>query len=220
MEWTLSLILCLIFGAVIGYLLGSIDWAIIITRLFKKGDIRKQGSGNAGMTNVLRSVNKTAAALTLLGDFCKGILSVLIIRLLLHVFAGVDGFVLADYIAAFTALLGHLFPLYYGFKGGKGVLVSAGAMLILSPWSLLFCLIAFLILACSTRYISLGSIAAGISYPIANALVTWLQYGAIHWNEVLFALPIGILVIFMHRQNIKRLLTHTESKVSFKKKAE
>lgn len=220
MEWTLPVILCLILGAVIGYLLGSINWAIIITRLFGKGDIRKYGSGNAGMTNVLRTVGKTAAVLTLLGDFCKGILSVLIIRLLLHVFAGVDGFVLADYIVAFSALLGHLFPVYYGFKGGKGILVSAGAMLILSPWSLLICLTAFLILACTTRYISVGSIAAGIVFPFANALVSFLQSGAIGWDKVLYALPISILVIFMHRQNIQRLITHTENKVSFKKKAE
>lgn len=218
MEWTTPVILCLLFGAVIGYLLGSIDWAIIITRLFGKGDIRTQGSGNAGMTNVLRSVGKTAAALTLLGDFCKGIVSVLILRLLLHIFAGVDGLILGDYIAAYAALLGHIFPLYYGFKGGKGILVSAGAMLILSPWSLLFCLAAFLLLAVCTKYISVGSIAAGICYPIANGVVTWLQYGAVSWNEVCFAIPIMLIVIFMHRQNIRRLMQHTENKVSFKKK--
>ena len=123
-----------------------------------------------------------------------------------------------DYFVAYAALLGHVFPLFYGFKGGKGVLVSAGAMLILSPWSLVFCFSAFLILAFSTRYVSVGSIAAGIMYPIANLILTYLQYGHIVWLEVLLSVPISLFVIWLHRSNIKRLMTHTESKVSFKKK--
>lgn len=218
MEWTPVSTVCVIAGVLLAYLLGSVDFAIIITRLFGKGDIRKLGSGNAGMTNVLRSVGKAAAGLTLLGDFCKGIISVIMMRLLLQLFAGVNGLVLCDYLAAYAALLGHIFPLYYHFKGGKGILVSAGALLILSPWSLLCCLIAFLILTAATRYVSVGSIAAGICYPLANILVTYLQYQAIRWDEVILALPITLIVIFMHRQNIVRLLNHSENKLSFKKK--
>ena len=223
MLWNTWTILILLAGAAAGYLLGSVNFAIIITRLSGKGDIRDYGSGNAGMTNVLRTVGKGAAALTLLGDFSKGILSVIFVRLLLLLYAWASGTpvsstVLADYIVAYAALLGHVFPLFYHFKGGKGILVSAGCMLILGPWSLVICLAAFLLLAVTTQYISVGSIAAGVAYPIANGLVTWAQTGQIGWLEVCLALPIAALVIFLHRANIRRLLTHTESKVSFRKK--
>lgn len=222
MLWNGWTILILAAGMIAGYLLGSVNFAIIITRLFGKGDIRDYGSGNAGMTNVLRTVGKGAAALTLLGDFSKGILSVGLVRLLLFLYTLLSGnaipsVISAEYLVAYAALLGHVFPLFYHFKGGKGILVSAGCMLILSPWSLVICLAAFLILAVLTRYISVGSIAAGIAFPIANGIVTYCQSGRIGWQEVLLALPIALFVIFLHRANIQRLLTHTENKVSFKK---
>jgi len=219
MIWNLTSVLLLLAGMAAGYLLGSVNFAIIITKLFGKGDIRDCGSGNAGMTNVLRTVGKGAAALTLLGDFSKGILSVLFVRLLLFLFAPeITSTVFFDYFVAYAALLGHVFPLFYRFKGGKGILVSAGALLILSPWSFLLCLGAFLILAFATRYVSAGSLAAAVTYPLGNLLVTYLQYGHVVWLEVLLAVPIGAFVIWLHRANIHRLLTHTESKVSFKKK--
>ena len=221
MDWTITSTLILAVGIIVAYLLGSINFAIIVTRLFKKGDIRDYGSGNAGMTNVLRTVGKTAALLTLIGDFSKGILSVLFVRLLIllfHIPTDISALVIFDYLVAFAALIGHLFPVFYGFKGGKGILVSAGAMLILSPWALLCCFVVFMLFAATTRYISLGSIAAGVTYPIANLFLTWMQYGAVHWLEVILSALIGALVIFMHRANIKRLLSGTESKVSFKKK--
>ena len=208
MTWNTTSVLVLIGSILIAYLLGSVNFAIIVTKLFKKGDIRDYGSGNAGMTNVLRTVGKGAAALTLLGDFLKGILAVLIMRLLMFLLCGVTD----------TALIGHLFPVFYGFKGGKGILVSAGAMLILSPWSLLLCLAAFLLFASLTRYISAGSIAAGATYPFGVMLVTCLTAGSIHWAEVALAAVIGLSVILMHHANIKRLINGTESKVSFKSK--
>lgn len=218
MTLTAPMVLILIGGMIIGYLLGSVNFAIIITRLFGKGDIRKYGSGNAGMTNVLRTVGKTAAALTLIGDFCKGIVSVLIVRLLCWLIIGTDCPIAMEYIVAFAALLGHLFPLYYGFKGGKGILVSAGAMLILNPWSLLICLVGFLIITVFTKYVSVGSLVAAVLYPLSNILTTWLRYGAVSWIEVVLALPISLLIIYMHRANIERLLHHSENKISLKKK--
>ena len=218
MTWNTTSVLVLIGSILIAYLLGSVNFAIIVTKLFKKGDIRDYGSGNAGMTNVLRTVGKGAAALTLLGDFLKGILAVLIMRLLMFLLCGVTDTALLDYFAALAALIGHLFPVFYGFKGGKGILVSAGAMLILSPWSLLLCLAAFLLFACLTRYISAGSLAAGATYPFGVMLVTYLTAGSIHWAEVALAAVIGLSVILMHHANIKRLINGTESKVSFKSK--
>ena len=218
MIWTpyslLFLGACILFG----YLLGSVNFAIIVTRLFGKGDIRSYGSGNAGMTNVLRTVGKAAAVLTLLGDFSKGIISVLVLRLIFPLLFQAPAPIEMEFLVAYAALLGHVFPLYYGFKGGKGILVSAGAMLILSPWSLLICLVVFLAFAAVTRYISVGSIAAGVAYPLALLVVRLIQTGALDWTPALMALPISILVIGLHRANIQRLLQHTESKVSFKKK--
>ena len=216
MGWTLPAILAFAACLIAAYLLGSINFAIIITRLFGKGDIRKYGSGNAGMTNVLRTVGKTAAALTLLGDFSKGIVSVLVLRLVMGLFGFTDMSVLS-YFAALAALLGHLFPIFYRFKGGKGILVSAGSMLILCPFSLLLCCIGFFTVAIATRYVSAGSITAGAVYPFGVMLATWLFGGAIHWPEVGMAAVAGVIVILMHHQNIKRLLNGTENKVSFKK---
>lgn len=218
MTWNLVTVLILAAGMVVGYLLGSVNFAIIITRLCGKGDIRDYGSGNAGMTNVLRTVGKGAAALTLVGDFSKGILSVLFVRLLLFFLGDVSNTVLFDYLVAYAALLGHVFPLYYHFKGGKGILVSAGALLILSPWSFLICIGTFLIMTACTRYVSVGSITAAVAYPLGNILVTYLQYGDVIWLEVLLAVPITILIIWLHRTNIGRLLSHSENRLSFRKK--
>lgn len=205
-------------SAIIGYLLGSVNFAIIVSKVFAHDDIRKHGSGNAGMTNVLRTLGKGPALITLIGDFSKGIISVLLVRLLLHFICGIDGFYPADYIVALTALLGHVFPLYYGFKGGKGILVSFGALMILSPISGLICFGGFLIAVLLTRYVSLGSIIAGLLYPLSIMLLTYLSNGQIHWIEVVFSLPIAGLVIFMHRSNIIRLIHHEENKLSFKSK--
>lgn len=210
---TIILIVCML----VGYCLGSINFAIIVTRLFGKGDIRQYGSGNAGMTNVLRTVGKSAAALTLLGDFSKGILSVLLLRLLFWGIADASTAVWHEYLVAYAALLGHVFPVFYGFRGGKGILVSAGSMLILSPRSLLICLAGFLIVTLITRYISAGSITAAILYPFANLFVFRTEIGQLNWTLMLLAIPISLLVIYLHRENIRRLANGTERKVSLKK---
>lgn len=207
-------------GAIVAYLLGSINFAIIITRLFGKGDIRDFGSGNAGMTNVLRTVGKTAASITLLGDFLKGFIAVFLMRLFLML-VGISGSYFGDYIAIYAALLGHIFPIFYGFRGGKGILVSFGAAMVLSPIAGLISLAGFLIVTLISRYISLGSLVAAVLFPTGIALCNLLffpgEVGGI--TEVLLSIPIGGMIIFMHRSNIVRLLNHTENKLSFKKKS-
>lgn len=209
-------------GLIISYLLGSINFAIIITKLFKKGDIRDYGSGNAGMTNVLRSVGKGAAAITLVGDFSKGIISVIIMRLLVNALvvstSGLldQNLLVADYIAVYGALLGHVFPIFYRFKGGKGILVSFGAIMMLSPLAGLVCLLAFIISVICTKYVSFGSIVAAVVFPLSIAAFNLIYLQMITY-EVLLTLPISAMIVFMHRTNIKRLLSHTESKLSFKK---
>lgn len=209
-------------GLIISYLLGSINFAIIITKLFKKGDIRDYGSGNAGMTNVLRSVGKGAAAITLVGDFSKGIISVIIMRLLVNALvvstSGLldQNLLVADYIAVYGALLGHVFPIFYRFKGGKGILVSFGAIMMLSPLAGLVCLLAFIISVICTKYVSFGSIVAAVVFPLSIAAFNLIYLQMITY-EVLLTLPVSAMIVFMHRTNIKRLLSHTESKLSFKK---
>lgn len=205
-------------GILIGYLLGSLNFAIIFTYAFVRKDIRSLGSGNAGLTNVLRSVGAVPAVLTLLGDFFKGYLAVLALRLLLMLLCGhpFEASYL-DYLAAYGALLGHIFPVFYRFRGGKGILVSFGAMVVLCPFAAVVCLCGFLIVVGITRYVSLGSIVGAILFPTA-VLVRALIWGGPLWVALL-AVPMTVLVIYMHRSNIVRLIHHNENKLSFSGKS-
>ena len=198
-----------IVSAVAAYLLGSLSFGIIFSKLKYKKDIRDYGSNNAGMTNMLRTFGKGAAALVFLFDTLKGAAAVLIAKYLLH-FDG-DPTVCA-YTAMVFVVLGHLFPLYFGFRGGKGVLVGA-VMLLLFDWRIF--LIAFVLFFAAvfvTRWISLGSILGAISFPIT----TFLFYH----DPVLTAMAFGmaVAVVFMHRSNIARILHGEENKFSFKSK--
>lgn len=215
----LIIVLFLIGITIVSYLFGSVNFAIVWTRVFLHDDIRKYGSGNAGMTNVLRTVGKGAAALTLLGDIAKGVLSVLVARLVFTLLIPDPFFcVLAEYLAAFGALMGHLFPLYYGFKGGKGAAVSAGAMLMLAPWVFLCCLGVFLLAVLITRYVSLGSILSAVAYPVFIFLFGFFWMPHPYWVlETACAAVLGIIVIAMHHENIGRLIHGNERKIGEKK---
>lgn len=211
-------ILALLLAAVAAYLIGSINFAIIITRLFAKKDIRDYGSGNAGMTNVLRTLGKGPAVLVTLGDFCKGVAAVLVGRLILQLLGGGIPFY-GDYFLGLFAMLGHCFPIFYGFRGGKGILVSAGVILVLNWRVLLIILAVFLILVAFTKTVSLGSISAAAAYPVSTLIVDLLRKAPHPFLNALSALVIGGIVIFMHRSNIRRLLNGTENKLGQKKKS-
>lgn len=213
----LTTTICLIAAMIAAYLLGSVNFAIIFTRLFAKEDIRDFGSGNAGMTNVLRTVGKGAATLTFAGDFAKGALAVLIARLLFVFVAKQPDFFIGEYLAAFCGLLGHCFPIFYGFKGGKGIAVSAGAMVVLSPLAFVFCLAAFLIFFLITKIVSVGSLAAAVVFPIAIFVLSATASREHPLWRTGLALLIALMVIFMHRANIVRLIRGEES--SFRKKS-
>ena len=222
MQVTWNIVLAIALAAVCAYLLGSINFAIIVSKIFAHKDIRDFGSGNAGLTNVLRTFGKGPAAIVLLGDFMKGVLSVIIGKLLFRYLGGVgsgsEWFMLGGYIAAFFAVLGHIYPVFHGFKGGKGILITAGVMLVLDPWVLCAILGVFIIFVLISRYVSLGSICAAVAYPIATLAVELLMHRRTAWIDAGLALLISAIVIFMHRGNIKRLLNHTESKLGQKKK--
>lgn len=202
--------------AVLGYLLGSVNFAILVTRIFIKDDIRNYGSGNAGMTNVLRTVGKRAAALTTLGDVCKGVVPVLVAR---FVFANsqVIESENAAYFVAFCTLFGHLFPIYFGFKGGKGLLTAAGAMFVLDPVAVTILLLLFLAIVFQWRMISLGAVVVGLLFPVMTYLTQVFIYRVqVPMERVLFSIGIGGVLLFMHRGNIQRILAGTERKVGEK----
>lgn len=202
-------------AGLVAYLMGSVTFAIVVTRLFTGKDIRTMGSGNAGMTNVLRSVGKPAAALTAAGDILKGVGAVLIAKALFSAFATVDP-VYGAYIAAICAVAGHLFPLYFGFKGGKGVSVAAGAAAAIDPVLTLCLLLVFLVIVLTTRIVSLASITVAALYPVGTALYSW-YLGRNVLYTTLFAMVIGGAIIVMHRSNIKRLLAGEEYRFGEKK---
>ena len=214
----------LLLAALFAYLLGSISPAIIVGHLFAKGDIRKMGSGNAGATNVLRSLGAIPALLTTLGDLGKSILSVLLGQWLVNnlgaAINSTRGDLIAMYIAGAFCIVGHLYPLYYGFRGGKGVMATLGMMLVLD-WRVALTALAFFILIVGmTQYVSLGSMLAGV----VMTLVTFVYRFYFDKFSVAFALGctaasalITAMVIIKHRSNIVRLLNGTENKFSIGK---
>lgn len=208
-------ILYIILVAVLAYLFGSLNFAIIVTKLFYKKDIRAYGSGNAGMTNVLRTFGKGAAALTVIGDISKGTLSVLFAKWFFTYCLGYDAPAVA-YVAAIAAILGHLFPIYFKFKGGKGVSVAAGAIIALEPLVVLALFVIFIIIFAISKMVSLASVICAMLYPFATyAYLIFTQREPI--ASTILAAFMAITVVYMHRDNIKRLIAGTEYKFGQKK---
>lgn len=217
--------------AVIAYLLGSINFSIIITKAYLKKDIREFGSGNAGTTNVLRSVGKLPSALTFLGDFLKAVASVLAAILLYkYVFNiqlgyGDELLNIGKGIAALFVMIGHMWPIYYGFKGGKGVVTGAAISLMLHPIAFAVCIATFIVVMLFSRIVSLSSILATATFPFSMLVITLLYYkndgNANLWYVIAmtaFAVCYAALIIGKHHENIARLIAGTEKKITAKKK--
>lgn len=228
----------LVVSAVVAYLLGSISFAVIFSKLFANDDVREHGSGNAGATNVFRSVGIGAGVCTFFGDFAKGAAAILFSRFMLSL-AGITADVpahmpviyIAANIAGLCAVLGHLYPIFFGFRGGKGVMTMAGIIFMLSPIRGLALLLVFAIAFAITRTVSIGSILDGITYPLITFVHCWFfqraQQPDIYTTgyvaiQVAIAALFGLILIIKHRSNIKRILDGTESKLVIKtnKKAE
>jgi glycerol-3-phosphate acyltransferase PlsY len=193
----------------VGYLLGSINFAIIICKRMAGFDIREKGSKNAGTTNVLRTVGKQAAAMTLICDILKGVVAVLLAMLAAYIWDDADAEAL-KYLAGLMSIIGHTFPVYYGFRGGKGVATSLGVLLIVNPQIGLICLVFALVIIIATRWVSLGSILAATLFPILTIFMSDSFFAK------LISVIMAVLVIFNHRTNLRRLKDGTESKISFK----
>ncbi len=202
--------------AVIAYLLGSISFSVIISKKMAGFDVREKGSGNAGTTNVLRSVGKKAAILTLICDVLKGVLAVLVAYIAGNIVKeGVDRALLIQ-IAGLLVVVGHTFPIFFGFKGGKGIATALGVLLI-TNWNIgLICLVFALVLMALTKMVSLGSISAAILFPVLILLMPHTAY-LVDGNYVIYSILMAVLVVFNHRANVKRLLNGTENKLDFKK---
>lgn len=193
---------------IIAYLLGNISTSYIIAKRLAGVDIRTQGSGNAGSTNVLRTLGKKAGAMTFIGDLLKGIIAVFI-GYTIAKFSNID-IVIAGYVAVFGVVCGHNWPAFLGFRGGKGVATSLGAMIAVNPIIALSCFGLFLIIVAITKYVSLGSVVGIAASPVIMMFLN-------NKNGVIITLFLTISVIYTHRENIKRLINGTERKIGQKK---
>ena len=214
--------LCYAIMIIVPYLLCGINTAIIVTKIKSGQDIRTLGSGNAGLTNTLRTQGKLAALFVLLGDVAKGVLSVLVVRFSFLWLAGIDttvydnGLNFVDFIAALNGILGHVYPVYYKFKGGKGILVSVAILMTVEWIPACILLGIFLIIVAITRYVSLGSCVAAVLYAPTVLIYSLICKDPCAYINAGIALAIGVLIIVMHRGNIKRLINHTEKKLGQK----
>jgi glycerol-3-phosphate acyltransferase PlsY len=198
------------------YLLGSIPTGYLLIRFFRHQDIRSVGSGNIGATNVLRSGGKGLGAVTFLLDVLKGCASVYLGALLGVLLAPSAPVRNMQALAALCAVLGHMFPVWLGFKGGKGVATGFGVFLVAAPWAALAAIGVFAIVLAISRYVSLASIVGAACYPIFALL---LIRGDRPWFFIAVQFAVAFLVIAKHHQNIRRLLTGTESRFGAKKRA-
>jgi glycerol-3-phosphate acyltransferase PlsY len=195
---------------VVAYLIGSISFAVVVSWCFRLPDPHTYGSGNPGATNVLRTGKKAAAVLTLLGDAAKGAVALWLARMLAPEF-GLSEITLA--VVAFAAFIGHLFPVYFRFKGGKGVSTAAGILLALDVRIAGVVLLVWLLVVLASRYSSLGAIVAALAAPVAT--VYFLGWGPF----ACMALAMTMLLLWRHRGNIGRLMNGTENRIRFSRGA-
>ena len=202
--------------AIIAYLIGSVNFSVILSKKMAGFDVREKGSGNAGTTNMLRSVGKKAAALTLICDVLKGVVAILIAMFIGWVFK-VENQSLLVQIAGIAVVLGHTFPIFFGFKGGKGVATSLG-ILVMSNWQIgLICLVFGVLLIALTRMVSLGSCAAAVLFPVLTLFITDNYIVSQGSGYLIYSIILAVIVLFNHRSNIKRIMNGTENRISFKK---
>ena len=201
---------------IVAYLIGSISFSVIISKKMAGFDVREKGSGNAGATNMLRSVGKKAAILTLLGDALKGVVAILFAIIVGAIAKSADKSLLVQ-IAGTLVVVGHTFPIFFGFKGGKGVATSLGVLL-MTNWKIgLICLVFALVLMAVTRMVSLGSIGAAVLFPVLVLFIHTNFTISEGSSYFVYSVILAAIVIFNHRANIQRILNGTENKLSFKK---
>lgn len=202
--------------AIVAYLIGSINFSVILSKKMAGFDVREKGSGNAGTTNMLRSVGKGAAVLTLICDVLKGVVAIVIAIGVGNIIANLDKALLVQ-IAGIAVVIGHTFPIFFGFKGGKGVATSLG-ILLMTNWQIgLICLVFALLLMVLTRMVSLGSCAAAVLFPVLVLFIKQHYIVLEGTDYFIYSVILAVIVLYNHRSNIKRIMNGTENKLSFKK---
>lgn len=195
----LQMVLC----AIVGYLLGNIQTGLILGKLSGNVDLREHGSGSGGATNVLRVLGKKASAFTFLGDFLKGVIASLLGMLI----AGWHG----GMVAAVFVVVGHIWPAFFGFRGGKGVATALGALAILVPWHTLLLAVVGVVVLIPTKIVSLASIAGATVFLISGVISAIVRQD---WFMLAFVIIMSALVIFAHRANIRRIMKGEEKKIT------
>ncbi len=206
--------------AIIAYCIGSVNFSVMISKKMAGFDVREKGSGNAGTTNMLRAVGKKAAAITLVCDILKGVVAIIIAIIIGNIVKGSNRELLLQ-IAGIAVVIGHSFPVFFGFKGGKGVATSLG-ILLMTNWQIgLICLVFALVLMLLTRMVSLGSCVVAILFPVLTLFINE-NYTVLTENKngstyFIYSVILAVIVLYNHRSNIKRLMNGTENRLSFKK---
>ena len=203
--------------AVIAYFIGSINFSVIIGRKMAGIDVRQEGSGNAGSTNVLRTIGLKAALLTLICDILKGVIAILVALLIGNIVKNIDRALLVQ-LAGIFVILGHTFPIFFEFKGGKGVVTALGVLL-MSNWEIgLICLVFALVIIIASRMVSMGAVGAAILFPVLTLFMNDnFIVAASGMKYFIYSLILALIVIFNHRENIKRIMNGTENKIELKK---
>lgn len=197
-----------------GYLIGSISWAIIVSKMVANDDVRSHGSNNAGATNMLRTYGKLPAAMTFALDFFKGVCSAWVAQ---RIFGYLGAGDLGSYFGGFGALIGHIFPLYFGFRGGKGIATGLGAILAIDPLVFAIVAVVFVPIAPISGYVSLASVTGAGGFPLVLTVVRLIQ-ARFSLVELVLSMILAGILIFTHRSNIQRLMSGTERKLSLRKK--
>jgi glycerol-3-phosphate acyltransferase PlsY len=208
----------IIVTVIAAYLIGSINFAVIFAKAFSKKDVRELGSGNAGTTNVMRSVGFLPGALTFVGDALKGLAATFIGKVVfeyVHTQTGtaVSHVAIGTLLCGLACMLGHVFPFFFGFRGGKGVAVSVGIFFVCSPLAITIGLAVFAIVLFISKYVSLSSVLATLTVVVLSSIFS--DKTAMILPQIVLIVVMGVLVIGKHTENIKRLIAGTESKVKF-----
>ena len=203
--------------ALVAYLIGSVSFSVIISKKMAGFDVREKGSGNAGATNMLRSVGTKAAVLTLLCDALKGVVAIIFAIIVGAIAKNSDKALLVQ-IAGILVVIGHTFPVFFNFKGGKGVATSLGVLL-MTNWKIgLICLVFALVLMALTRMVSMGSVGAAVLFHVLVLFIHTFYTISDGSSYFVYSIILALIVAFNHRSNIQRILDGTENKISFKKK--
>lgn len=208
----------IIIVAIISYLIGSVSFSVIFSKKLAGFDLRERGSGNAGSTNALRTAGKKVAILTLICDILKGVVAILL-AIAIGTVIKAENSMMATFVqvAGIMVILGHTFPIFFGFKGGKGVATALGVLLI-TNWQMgLICLTFALVLMAISKMVSFGSVGAAILFPILCVFIkdNFIVSGS-YFGYILFGIIVAGIVIFNHRSNVKRIFDGKENKISFK----